>query len=532
MPEVSNSSTELDATYSCIDALITYAQHSLKLDPRDADLARNEIFALFSLDSYTQTEEGAATAQQSRTTAQTESVDELLARFTEAATTARIMEPDEAPRYEDAVMGILTARPSALQDEFASIERSFGGDAAMDWFYQYCVSNTYVKKSALDKNPRFDSHNLVVTINLAKPEFKNMKKAAAGNSVGGGYPKCTICHENEGFGGRNKRTLRTVPLTLGGDPWFWQYSPYGYFHQHGICVNSSHEPMHVDRATFGHLLDFVDAFPSYFLGCNAALPRIGGSVLAHDHYQGGGEMLPMHKATAWASYSLEPYPDATIEILEWPGTAVRVVSRSRSDIVEISDRIRQAWVAYDNADLGIASHDEEGNRQSALSPSVVITSRGYEMSLIFRNNAVSEEFPEGIFHAHPQFWPIKQEPIGLIEAQGLFILPGRLVRQLEAIERALYEGADLPEEEKEFSLEWDEIRAALCDTSNGDDSGKTAPSKEAIHEAVRDELGSICERILRNTAVFKHKESTAAFLEENGFHAHTQHTQQTHDRQN
>ena len=451
----------LDAVYASIDALVDFARKRLELDPRDADWTRNRIFELFSLDA-------------------------------------------------DIVMGMLSGTPSAVQDRFEAVEREHGGMEAMRWFYDYCVANNYVKKGVLDKNPRFDSHGLVITINLAKPEFKNMKKAAAGNAVAGGYPKCTICHENEGFAGRNKRTLRTIPATLGDEPWFWQFSPYGYFYQHGICVNDEHTPMHVSRSTFGHLLDFVDRFPGYFLGCNAALPRIGGSVLAHDHYQGGGELLPMHKAAAWATMTLPEYPDATIEILDWPGTAVRVVAKSRDTIIEVCDKIREGWINYSNPELDIICEGEDGKR-SAVSPSAIITERGYEMSLIFRNNSVSEELPEGIFHAHPEFWPVKQEPIGLIEAQGLFILPGRLINQLGLIEDALAEGNPLPEEVGEFTLEWDELTATL----NGE------RDRDAIHAAVQDELGSVCERILGNTAVFKHKELTRDFMEGLGFH--TQH---------
>lgn len=445
-----------------IDALVNEAITQLELDPRDADWARNQLL-------------------------QVEEQGEL----------------DNG----DAVMGALALRPSELQDRFCSIEAKQGGMSAQQWFYNYCVASGYVKRAQLDANPRFDSHDLVVTINLAKPEFKNMKKAAAGNAVAGGYPKCTICHENEGFAGRDKRTLRTIPVTLGGEPWFWQFSPYGYFDQHGICVNMEHTPMHVDCDTFGMLLDFVDRFPGYFLGCNAALPRIGGSVLAHDHFQGGGEILPMFKAKTWADLRLDAYPDVAVEILDWPGTAVRVVARDRNELIEVCDRIRAAWVEYDNAEQGIASHDAEGNRQSALSPSVIRTERGYEMSLIFRNNAVSDDYPEGVFHAHPEFWPIKQEPIGLIEAQGLFILPGRLVDQLGRIEDALAQGADLPEGVSEFRLEWDEISAKLA--GNRD--------RDAIKAAVRDELGSVCYRILENTAVFKRKEYTLEFLQALGF---------------
>lgn len=399
-------------------------------------------------------------------------------------------------------MGALVAPPSYVQEGFAATEGLKGSMAAMRWLYDYNVSSSYVKRSALEANPRFASHGLVVTINLAKPEFKDMSRAAAGNSVSGGYPRCTICHENEGFAGRNKRTLRTVAVRLGGDPWFWQFSPYGYFDQHGICVNIDHTPMHVDRSTFGRLLDFVDRFPGYFLGCNAALPRIGGSVLAHDHYQGGAERMPMHLAAAWSTMHDDRHDDAIVEILDWPGTAVRVVSRSRRSIIEVCDVIRRGWVRYADEALGIVGEDGEG-RHSALSPSVVVTERGYEMSLILRNNAVSEEFPEGVFHAHPQYWSIKQEPIGLIEAQGLFVLPGRLIDQLGGIEEALVAGETLPEALSEFSLVWRELTRGL----------KGSRDRETIRAAIRDELGSVCFRILGNTAVFPSKELTRRFLE-------------------
>ena len=350
---------------------------------------------------------------------------------------------------------------------------------------------------------------LEITINLAKPEKDPRDIAAADRSD---VASCDLCWEASGEDVPAHLRRSGAPVTevfLGDEPWAWWFSPYGYFDQHGICVNTDHTPMHVDRDTFGHLLDFVDRFPGYFLGCNAALPRIGGSVLAHDHYQGGGELLPMHKAATWAAFTLADYPDAVVEILDWPGTAVRVVSKSRQSIIDVSDIIREAWVGYDDAANGIASHDADGNRQSALSPSAIITERGYEMSLIFRNNAISDEYPEGIFHAHPEYWPVKQEPIGLIEAQGLFILPGRLVDQLGIVEEALAEGRDLPDEVSEFSLEWGELAETLA--GNHD--------REAIHQAVRDELGSVCYRILGNTAVFKQKATTQTFLESLGFAA-------------
>ncbi|OZG68037.1 UDP-glucose--hexose-1-phosphate uridylyltransferase [Bifidobacterium eulemuris] len=489
---------KLEPVYAGVDALVDYACDRLALDRRDADWTRNRIFELFDLSSYAPT--GAV--------ADGRSADELLGEFRAAAVEAGLFEAEEGPVWADIVMGILSANPSALQDRFLEVERDWGGMAAMRWLYDYCVANTYVKRAQLDANPRFDSHGLVVTINLAKPEFKDMKKAAAGNAVAGGYPQCTICHENEGFAGRNKRTLRTLPVELGDESWFWQFSPYGYFDQHGICVNTTHTPMHVDRDTFGMLLDFVDRFPGYFLGCNAALPRIGGSVLAHDHFQGGGELLPMHTAPVLRELRLDAFPDVAVEMLDWPGSAVRVVSKSRQSLIDVCDLIREGWVTYSNPELDIVCEGEDG-RRSALSPSAIVTERGYEMSLIFRNNGVSEEYPDGIFHAHPEFYPVKQEPIGLIEAQGLFILPGRLVEQLGHIEDALAAGEGLPEAEREFTLEWDELTKQLDGSRDRDD----------IRAAIQDELGSVCYRILRNTAVFKTPELMFGFLASLGLHA-------------
>lgn len=513
----------LNSVYESIDELIDFAQKSLNLDPLDANITKNHIFALFNLDSYKSSsldkqksiEEDEDCKARSKEDAEcaegasNSSIDDILNRFFQAAYNANLLDPSEEDTYSDTIMGLLSANPSKIQQLFEQTQKKEGSSAAQQWFYNYCVNNTYVKQAALKKNIRFNSHNLIITINLAKPEFKNMSKAASGNSVSGGYPKCTICRENEGFAGRNKRTLRTLSLNLGGKEWFWQFSPYGYFNQHGICVNSQHTPMVVNRNTFVNLLDFVDEFPHYFLGCNAALPRIGGSVLAHDHYQGGGEHMPMHHAPALKTLHLENYKDTILEVLDWPGTAIRVVSKNRENIIEVCDYIRKAWVDYDNPKLNISSKDENQNPQSALSPSVIKTARGYEMNLIFRNNAVSNEYPDGIFHAHPEYYAVKQEPIGLIEAQGLFILPGRLVKQLDEIEKALEYGKDakLPEDESEFKLVWDELRETL--------QGNT--DKNVIKNAIREELASICERILINTAVFKNKQDLIVFLNSLGF---------------
>ena len=227
----------LGEAYAAIDALIGYAVRRLDLDPRNEDWTRNRILELYGLDSYDVSD---GPTGDTAASGETDDINVLLDRFRTAAVTAGLFKAEDGAVQADIVMGLLSRCPADLQDRFAAIERERGGMEAMRWFYDYCVANTYVKRAQLDANPRFDSHGLVVTINLAKPEFRTMAKAAAGNAVAGGYPKCTICHENEGFAGRNRRTLRTMPVTLGGQPWFWQFSPYGYFNEHGICVNTAH----------------------------------------------------------------------------------------------------------------------------------------------------------------------------------------------------------------------------------------------------------------------------------------------------
>lgn len=448
-----------------IKNLITYARENLELTERDAPYKANRILEIF--------ESGL-----------------------------------EGAESEDAVFGELSLLPSEVDKRFEEISKKEGGKAATAWLYNYCVNNRYVKKAVLDKNPRFQASNgLIITINKAKPEFRDPKKAAAGNSVEGGLAKCVICRENEGFGARNKRNLRTVSLTLGGKPWFWQYSPYGYFHEHGIAVNCEHTSMHVDRQTLENLTEFAEKFPHYFIGCNAPLPRIGGSVLAHDHYQGGGEILPLHKAKIKTKIKDGKYPYVTVGILDWAGTVIRIKSDKRNEVIDVADRIRKAWEDYSNPALGIIAKDENG-AHNAISPTVIKTVNGFEMNVILRSNITSEKYPDGVFHAHPEFHPIKKESIGLIEAQGLFILPGRLEEELGEVERLIAGSKPLPPEYARFKLVYDETSALFR-------SGKFRD----IRGAMQEELGSICYRILENTAVFKKEEDFIGFLRDAGFTA-------------
>ena len=481
--------------HDIINKLIGYAIEKLSLQKRNALYARNTLLMLLGMESF----------EESEAEYEGESLSELLNMLTAEAINEGFMSAEEAEKKLDAVMASLMLSPADVETNFSMLYEKCP-EKATEWFYEYSVASDYVKKEKLDQNPRFTAKNgLIVTINKAKPEFRDPKKAVSGNSVKGGYPKCSICRENEGYYGRAKRTLRTVSIFLGDEKWFWQYSPYGYFYQHGIAVNEKHVPMHVDEETFHRLMEFVDAFPHYFIGCNAPLPRIGGSVLAHDHFQGGGERLPLFNAGIEVALFHRDYPDVKIGVLDWFGTCVRVSGRSAQSVAAVSEIIRKGWVTYRDEKRGLIPEDGEGVHH-AVSPTVVLSSDVYEMNLILRSNITSEKYPDGVFHAHPEFHIIKKESIGLIEAQGLFILPGRLEAQLEEVKSAIL-ARSLPEELEEFRLLYDEILQ------------RNAPKTKAeVDDAMREELGSVCERILKNTAVFETHRETADFLRGLGFH--------------
>lgn len=478
--------------FQCISNLIDYAVRNLCLDELNVNYVRNNVLDILSLRTYQETPPSNVS----------DDIQCLLDEFVSVATEEGVFEAADAPYFCDKIMGALSLSPAELNAKFQSIAEK-STKQATDFLYKYCVDNNYVKKAVLDKNPRFSADNgLVVTINLSKPEFRDPNKAKSGNSVQGGYPSCVICRENEGYAPRGKSTLRTVSIKLDGKDWFWQYSPYGYFNEHGIAVNTAHIPMKVDGQTFANLLDFVDIFPHYFIGCNAPLERIGGSVLAHDHYQGGGEVLPLRKAEVSKFFTFADCDDLTVGIVNWSGSVVRLTSGNKASIIKAADAIRSAWVNYDNEKLGIVS-GKDGVRFSEISPTAYKEGDVYHMDIILRNNGVTKEYPDGVFHAHPEFHVIKKESIGLIEAQGLFILPGRLNAQLAEVEQAVTSGKGLPEHLAEFETVYGEI----CQTvKNGE---------KDVDKATRKVLASICDRILKNTAVFKEEKDFIKFLEEN-----------------
>ncbi len=487
---------ELIGVYLAIDELIAYAQNNLLLDEYDTDYARRAVCNILGIDSY---------APQEIDNEKVDALDRpdlLIGALTDVAGGLGIIDPMNAPAVADRVMSALSLRPSEINDIFDSL----GGKKATDFLYDYCVKNYYVKKTALERNIRFKSGytrlGLEITINKARPEYKDASSAAAGNTPSGGYPECTICPENEGFVGTGKCALRKADIELGGESWFWQYSPYGYIGKHGIAVSSEHKPMCVDDKTVVRLMDFVDKFPHFFIGCNAALPGAGGSVLSHEHFQGGEEMLPIHRAEGKIKLTYPKYPLADIEVLDWYASVIRVTSQSRQVLSEIEKAIREGWENYSDETRGIIAEDKDGKHNAVSLTMRKISNGRYCLDVTLRSNVKSKKYPDGVFHTHPEFSALKKEANGLLEAQGYFILPGRIEEQMKTLSDCLVNKQPLPDDMKDFALIYDEIVR---------DNGREM-SKVDAGIYIKEEFGSVCERILGNIAVFKTPEETADFL--------------------
>lgn len=487
---------ELLGVYLAIDELIYYAENCLLLDEYDLDWTRRAICNIIGIDSYAPQEIDYEKVDG------LDRPDELISALTDVASGLGLIAATDAEKKADEIMGVLSVLPSEINDIFDSL----GGKKAMDFLYDYSVRNGYVKKSALERNIRFKSGytrlGLEITINKARPEYASAEEAKKGNTPEGGYPECSICRENEGWAGTGKCALRTVRLTLGGKEWFWQFSPYGYLGKHGIAVTLDHEPMSVNDETVVELMDFADMFPNFFIGCNAALPGAGGSVLSHMHFQGGEEMLPITKAKAKLRLTYPEYPLAEVEVLDWYDSVIRVTSQSRKVMREIASEIRRGWEKYSDPSRGIVAEDGDGKHNAVSMTMRKISNGRYCLDITLRSNIRSAKYPDGVFHTHPELSALKKEPNGLLEAQGLFVLPGRVDGEMTRLSECLVEKKPLPGDMKDYSLLYDEIVR-----DNGAEMSKV---DAGIY--IKEEFGSVCERILGNIAVFKTPEETAQFL--------------------
>jgi len=407
------------------------------------------------------------------------------------------------------IMGVFMARPSDFVREFKAIEKESGIKAATDWFYAMSRASNYIRVDAVSKNILWPHDagkygTLEITINLSKPEKDPREIAKLKTIPQAGYPKCLLCLDNMGYAGRlnhpARQTLRTIPLELDDEAWYMQYSPYVYYNEHCIIFKHEHVPMKISRSTFKRLLEFVEKFPHYFLGSNADLPIVGGSILNHDHFQGGAHILPMAKAKVRAEYKHAQHPEVEVSVLDWPMSVVRLKGSCPNELVDMADEMLAGWRGYSDEACDILAFSGD-TPHNTITPIARRRDGAYELDLVLRNNRTSDEHKLGIFHPHDEWHHIKKENIGLIEVMGLFILPGRLRGELELIENILtgstpYDAAALADESNPLSKHagWiaDMVAKNGCSMSSGD-----------AHALLEREVGDICTHVLSDAGVYK-----------------------------
>ena len=404
------------------------------------------------------------------------------------------------------IMGLFTARPSDVTRDFnEALERS--PEEASEYFYHLSRANHYVMTERIAKNLYWEAPSkygdLEITINLSKPEKDPRLIAKLLTMKSSSYPKCLLCAENVGFEGSlsqpARQNLRQIPLRLAGEDWYLQYSPYTYYQEHCILLKGEHVPMKINAKTFERLFEFIETLPHYFMGSNAGLPVVGGSILSHEHYQGGHHVFPMEKASIRQRYMDASHPSVKISIVHWAMSAIRLSGGDKVEVMAVANHILAFWEQYTDKKVGIYAMTD-GTPHNAITPIARFNASGeYELDLVLRNNRASEEFPDGIFHPHPELQHIKRENIGLIEVMGLAVLPGRLEKELSYISFLLTGGdaAQLTEEQRK-SLEkhapWiDEMKERYG----------TELSKEEADNILKNEVGSIFERVLEDAGVYK-----------------------------
>ncbi len=409
------------------------------------------------------------------------------------------LDSNEANRRAIYVLGILSPRPSDVITNFFE-KYKINKESATKYLYDLSIYNGYIAKTQVDKNEWWlakfdDGSDIEISINLSKPE-KNNKDIAKllKPSTYDEYPKCLLCKENLGFEGNDhhpaRENIRIIPLTLDNDIWYFQYSPYVYYNEHCILFYKDHIPMEISSWTFRCLFDFIDQFPHYFIGSNSDLPIVGGSILNHEHFQGGEHLLPLLLAKDKIVIE-SSYKNTVISIVDFYNTAIRLKGKDRNEMLTIANKILNTWLTYDDSLNSIISNDDEG-RHNAITPLLRKNGGNYELTIILRNNKCNDFYPDGIFHAHPKYHHIKKEGIGLIEAAGLFILPARLKRQCIEVEDVIAKGYN-----KEQYLEIYPDLVIFCDMIK---------EMKEKHISSKEYINNVCKHILINTAVYKNTE--------------------------
>lgn len=436
--------------------LLAYAVDQGLIGARDVPYVRNRVLEVLRVKDYDiAAEAGDGSAP----------VDDLLAPLLDDAAARGLIDPDTVTQrdlWDTAIMGCFVPEPQAVQRRFWA-DYEVDPVRATDIFHRQAVASNYIRVGRTDRNITWQQQTaygvMDMTINVSKPEKDPRDIAAAVSVVASGYPQCLLCRENEGYAGRAdhpaRQNLRLIGLRLDDEPWFLQYSPYRYYNEHCIVLSEEHRPMAISMQTFARLVDFARQFPHYVVGSNADLPIVGGSILSHDHFQGGRYEFAMDRAQSlWETR----IGDVSVQVLNWPLAVLRLTGPD-AEVVMLSDQILRAWRVYDDSGRGVLSHsgDEPHN---TITPIARRHGDAVRMDLVLRNNRTDAEHPDGIYHPHAQIHPIKRENIGLIEVMGLAVLPGRLERELEQIAQALVNSCELPVELSAHAAMLEQMRAA------------------------------------------------------------------------
>ena len=486
--------------YQAVADLIAFGQRVGLIAPDDVVFCTNALLAVLRLDCLEPRK-----AQPDRPTHDT------LQALTDYAYAQGLCADDVTGRdlFDTALMGCLTPRPSEVRRRFFELYRLSPKDAT-DYLYRLSRDCNYIRTDRIAKNLYWlsdtDYGSMEITVNLSKPEKPVTTVSAVKKVSGFRYPSCLLCPENEGYAGRQdhpaRQNLRVVPLTLDGEDWFLQYSPYTYYNEHCIAFSRQHVPMVIDTHALRQLLEFVTLFPHYFMGSNADLPIVGGSIFSHAHFQGGCHRFPIEEAPLEEELRFREYPDVSAGIVRWPMSVIRIACADKERLVQLASRILEKWRGYTDASAQIYA-ETGGEKHNTITP--IARRRGalYELDLVLRNNLTTPELPLGVYHAHPEHFHIKQENIGLIEVMGLAILPPRLVPEMNRVEELLLAGKSLESDPlaQQHALWAEDLRRRYEFTA------------ENIRPILRREIGVVFAKILEQAGVFRRDaDGRAAFL--------------------
>ena len=486
-----------------IEKLIKYALDRELIMPEDKVWAINSIISTLGLDEYTETGKEYGEID----------IECTLAHLLDFAAEQGLIDGEsivERDLFDTKLMGVLTPRPSEVIAKFFEHYKNSPKEAT-DYFYVRSRNTDYIRTYRVKKDMRWVTStkygDIDITINLSKPEKDPKAIAAALKMSASAYPKCALCNENEGYAGRlnaaARQNHRIIPITLAGERWYLQYSPYVYYNEHCIALNGAHTPMKINRATFEKLLDFVSIFPHYFIGSNADLPIVGGSILTHDHYQGGCYTFPMEKAPIEREVKFEGFEDVSAGIVNWPLSAIRLRASDKATLVELADKILAKWRAYTDESAFVYA-ETNGEPHNTITPIARRRGEDYELDLVLRNNITTDEHPMGLYHPHEELHHIKKENIGLIEVMGLAVLPSRLKGEIARLGTLMVEGADISADAEcakhaDFARDVMARHSELC--------------AENVEDILKEEIGIVFSRVLECAGVYKcTPESREAFL--------------------